>query len=156
MEPEGSLAQSHMPATCPYPEPARSSPYTHILHTWRSIFILSSHLCLDLPSCLFPSGFPTKILYKPLLSAIRSTCPTNLVILDFIAWKIFGDQYRSLSWSLCRWRWLYIAETCSRFSPVDKVFKPDFNYFYLQEFSNPTATYCLKIKNKHVRIQDTV
>jgi hypothetical protein len=31
MEPEGSLAHSEMPATCPYPGPARSSPYPHIL-----------------------------------------------------------------------------------------------------------------------------
>ena len=30
MEPEGSLPQSQVPANCPYPEPARSSPYTHI------------------------------------------------------------------------------------------------------------------------------
>jgi hypothetical protein len=27
MEPEGSLPQLQVPATCPYPEPARSSPY---------------------------------------------------------------------------------------------------------------------------------
>ena len=27
MEPEGSLPYSQMPATCPYPEPARSIPY---------------------------------------------------------------------------------------------------------------------------------
>jgi hypothetical protein len=26
MEPEGLLRQSQVPATCPYPEPARSSP----------------------------------------------------------------------------------------------------------------------------------
>ena len=32
----------------------------------RSILIVSSHLCLGLPSGLFPSGFPTKILYTPL------------------------------------------------------------------------------------------
>ena len=27
MEPEGSLPHSQVPATCPYPEPARPSPY---------------------------------------------------------------------------------------------------------------------------------
>ena len=27
MESEGSLPQSQVPATCPYPEPAQSSPY---------------------------------------------------------------------------------------------------------------------------------
>jgi len=30
MEPEDSLPHSQVPATCPYPEPARSSPYFHI------------------------------------------------------------------------------------------------------------------------------
>ena len=30
MEPEGSLPHSQVPATCPYPDPARSSPYPHI------------------------------------------------------------------------------------------------------------------------------
>ena len=30
MEPEGSLPHLQVPATCPYPEPARSSPYPHI------------------------------------------------------------------------------------------------------------------------------
>ena len=33
--------------------------------SWRSILILSTHLCLGLPSGLFPSGFPTKTLYAP-------------------------------------------------------------------------------------------
>jgi hypothetical protein len=30
MESEGSLPHSHVPAICPYPEPAQSSPYPHI------------------------------------------------------------------------------------------------------------------------------
>jgi hypothetical protein len=30
MEPEGSSPHSQAPATCPYPEPAQSSPHTHI------------------------------------------------------------------------------------------------------------------------------
>jgi hypothetical protein len=30
MEPEGSLPHSQVPTTCPYPKPARSSPYPHI------------------------------------------------------------------------------------------------------------------------------
>ena len=35
--------------------------------SWRSILILSSHLCLGLPSGPFHSSFPKKILYTPLL-----------------------------------------------------------------------------------------
>ena len=35
--------------------------------SWRSILIFSTHLRLGLPSGLFPSGFPTKTLYTPLL-----------------------------------------------------------------------------------------
>ena len=33
--------------------------------SWRFILILSTHLCVGLPSGLFPSGFPTKTLYIP-------------------------------------------------------------------------------------------
>ena len=69
--------------------------------SWRSVLILSSHLSLGLPSGLFPSGFPTKILYKPLLSLIRATCPTCLILIDFITHIKLGEEYRSLSPSLC-------------------------------------------------------
>ena len=50
---------------------------------WRSILLLSSHLHFSLPSGLFPSNFPTKTLYTPLLSPIYATCPTLLILIDW-------------------------------------------------------------------------
>ena len=47
----------------------------------RPILILSSHLSLSLQSCLPPTGLLTKILYAPLLSPIRATCPAKVILL---------------------------------------------------------------------------
>ena len=69
--------------------------------SWRSILILSSCLHLGLPSSIFPSGFPTRSLYTPLLSPVHVTCPSHLICLNLIIWIVFGEEYRSLSSSLC-------------------------------------------------------
>jgi hypothetical protein len=66
----------------------------------RSILIFSSHLCLRLPSGHFPSRFPTKTIYTTLLSPISLTCPTHLILPNFITSTILGEEYSSLSSSL--------------------------------------------------------
>ena len=67
----------------------------------RFILIISCHVRLGLTSGLFPSGFPTKTLYTPIISPMRTTCPAYLILLDLINRTIFGEEYRSLSSSLC-------------------------------------------------------
>ena len=101
MEPEGSILHSQVPATRPYLVPDQSSPYPPHSNSWRSILILSSHLCLGLPSGLLPSGFRTKTLYTPLLFPICAPYPSHHSLLDFITQTILSEGYRSLSSSLC-------------------------------------------------------
>ena len=51
----------------------------------RSVLMLSFHLCLGLPSCLFASRLPTTTLNVPLLSPICVTCPVYLILIDLHA-----------------------------------------------------------------------
>ena len=59
----GSLPHLQVPTTSPYSEPVPSSPSPPHPTSWRSILILSSHIHLGLPSGLFPSGSPPKLVY---------------------------------------------------------------------------------------------
>jgi hypothetical protein len=51
----------------------------------------------------FPQVSPSKpcIVYIILLSPIRATCPAHQIPLDLITRKIFGEQYKPLSSSVC-------------------------------------------------------
>ena len=65
---------------------------------WRSILVISSHLRLGLPNGLFPSSFPTKTLYIPLLSRIRAPRLAHLILFDNLITRIiFGEEYSLLS-----------------------------------------------------------
>jgi hypothetical protein len=67
----------------------------------KSILILSTHLRFGLPSSLYPSGFPTNILYAFLVTHIRATCPTHFILPDVIILIILGEEYKLWSSSLC-------------------------------------------------------
>ena len=89
---------------CPPPVP--------ILNQLDSVHISTSHflkihLNIILPSTPgspqwpLPLGLPTETLYTPLLSPKRATCPSHLIFLRFITRTLLGEEYNSLSSSLC-------------------------------------------------------
>jgi hypothetical protein len=62
---------------------------------------LSKTYWIGLPSCLYPSGFPTNILYALLFSPIRATCHAYPIHFDLIILIMFGEEYKLWSSTLC-------------------------------------------------------
>jgi len=58
----------------------------------RTSIVISFHLCLGFPSGLFPLGYPTKTLFKP-LPPIRVTCPAHIMHLGLISRSVLCEQY---------------------------------------------------------------
>ena len=100
MEPKGSLLPLQVPAICPYPGPDQSSSCT------PSQF-LKIYFNIILP--LKPGSSKGTLSFRftnqnPVCTSslsIRATCSVHLIRVDFIAWIIFGEGYRSLGSSLC-------------------------------------------------------
>ena len=86
---------------CPPPVPILSQ--LNLVHTATSHF-LKIHLNIILPSVRESLQWSLSLRFpqqNPLLSSIRATCPAHLILLDFITRTLLGEEYRSLSSSLC-------------------------------------------------------
>jgi hypothetical protein len=71
----------------------QSTP-SHLLSSF--IVILLSHMCQDLPSCRFSSGYLTKILFE-FISPICVACPAHLIIQSHV-WSVTTDGFWLMTW----------------------------------------------------------
>ena len=100
MEPDGSLPPLQEPATCPYPEPDKSSacPPAHFLKMHLNIIPSykpgSSKWSLSLR---FPHQNSVGTSFLP----HSATCPAHLILLNLISRIILGEEYRLLGSLLC-------------------------------------------------------
>jgi len=87
-------------------------PPVSILGQPNPVHISTSHLPEIHPNIIHPSTprsphwslslrFPHQDPIHPLSSPIRATCPTHLILLDFITRTILDEGYKSFSSSLC-------------------------------------------------------
>ena len=88
-----SITVSRTVATLPNPEPRESSPRARI--TSLSPLILSFHLRLGIPNCLFPLGFQLTVSVTHL--TVGFIVPVKAVRHDLITIIIFGKEYETAS-----------------------------------------------------------
>jgi hypothetical protein len=68
--------------------------YINPIHTILS-YLSKIHFNIVLPNGLFPSGFPTNILYVFLFYFIRAKCPAHLILLEMLFLILLGEEYKS-------------------------------------------------------------
>jgi hypothetical protein len=107
MEPEGSLPHSQAPVSCPYPEPARSSPYPHIPLHLNIILLSEPGSCKWSLSFRFPHQSP--LYASSRLHSRYMSCPSTNYITEqkftavadtiskgILAGSVYDDWYRVL------------------------------------------------------------
>jgi hypothetical protein len=102
----------------------------------RSILIFFTYPRLGLPSCLFPSDFPTNNLYASFFSKIIAKCSAYFILPYLIILIILCEDCKLRSSSICSF--LHPPVTSSLLSP---------NILFSKQFSN-TLSLCSSLKLK--------
>ena len=148
MKYDRSLQVPQKHATAPYPEPDESTPSSPV-HL-RTILILSSHLHLILPRCLFPFSLSNKTFYALLFSPPRHIFPSHFVLHDLILMLSFhlrvglpsGHFLTSPTRILC-----FSPPQCVlHFPPISSflMYHPN-NICWSRHIMNPTPSYTLQV-----------
>jgi hypothetical protein len=112
MVPEGSLQHSQAPTTCPYRKSQQSSPCIPIPHhtSWRYILILSSHLCLGVPSSLsLRSPHPKPCMQLSCLQYVPHAPPISFFLFDHPNNVLWGLEIIKLLVMQSSWLHCYLV-----------------------------------------------
>jgi hypothetical protein len=111
----------------------------------RSILILSTYLCLGLPSGLFPSGFPTNNLYAFSPPPIRATYHFHLILLYLNILILLGEEYKSRSSSSCSFLHPPVTSSPLKSHSEQKLSKQRHETLYINcvSIKNSVNCYCL-------------
>ena len=88
---------------CPPPVPILCLLHSGHIRTFHFLKIHLNNIALllsDLPSWTLPTVFPHQNTIYNSPDNLHAICHSKFILLDFINWKISGEQYRSLSNSL--------------------------------------------------------
>ena len=126
------------------------NPTSHFLKIHLNIILPSTP---GFPQWSLSSGFPTKALYEPLLSPIRATCPTHPILFHVITRTIFGEEYRSLSTSLCSFlNSRHLVPHRPKYSPQHPILKHS-QHTFLPQCERPSFTPIQNNRQSYTSVQ---